>query len=146
MIARAFRLPMLKEILRDWPLFLAAVIAVLAASYALSWLLMRWRVLPGTTAIWGSLPGAAMVMTLMAEAYGEDARLVAFMQYLRTVLVAIAASLVARISMGASSAIVPMIWFPPVAWMHLAGTLLVAISAQPSDRSFVYRQERCSCR
>ena len=39
--------------------------------------------LPGTTAVWGSSPGAATAMVLMAEAFGADARLVAFMQYLR---------------------------------------------------------------
>ena len=37
--------------------------------------------LPGTTALWGTSPGAASVMTIMAESYGADMRLVAFMQY-----------------------------------------------------------------
>lgn len=35
--------------------------------------------LPGNTAIWGSSPGAATVMTLMAGSYGADVRLVAFL-------------------------------------------------------------------
>ena len=126
MIARAFQLPMLVEILRHWPLFLSAVISVLAVSSALSWLLMRWRVLPGTAAIWGSFPGAAMVMTLMAEAYGEDVRLVAFMQYLRVALIAIIASLVSRFWMGHGGAVLQIVWFPPVAWDWLIATLTVA--------------------
>jgi uncharacterized membrane protein AbrB (regulator of aidB expression) len=46
-------------------------------------------------AIWGMLPGAATVMMVMVEAYGADFRLVAFMQYLRVVLVAAVASVVA---------------------------------------------------
>jgi uncharacterized membrane protein AbrB (regulator of aidB expression) len=41
------------------------------------------------------LPGAATVMMVMVEAYGADFRLVAFMQYLRVVLVAAVASVVA---------------------------------------------------
>jgi membrane AbrB-like protein len=126
MIARAFRLPMLVEILHYWPLFLGAVISVLAASSALGWLLMRWRVLPGATAIWGSFPGAAMVMTLMAEAYGEDVRLVAFMQYLRVALIAIVASLVSRIWLGSAGAVSRIIWFPPVAWDSFIATATVA--------------------
>jgi uncharacterized protein len=126
MIARAFQVPMLLEILRDWPLFFAAVVSVLAVSCALSWALMRWRVLPGTTAIWGSFPGAAMVMTLMAEAYGEDVRLVAFMQYLRVVFVAIVASLVSRIWLGSAGAVTHTVWFPPLAWAPLMATAAVA--------------------
>jgi uncharacterized protein len=54
----------------------------------------RFRIIPGTTAVWGMLPGGATVMMLMAEAYGADSRLVAFMQYLRVVMVAAAASVV----------------------------------------------------
>jgi membrane AbrB-like protein len=126
MIARAFQGPMLLEILRHWPLFLSAVISVLIVSSALSWLLMRWRVLPGTAAIWGSFPGAAMVMTLMAEAYGEDVRLVAFMQYLRVALIAIIASLVSRFWMGSGGAVLQVVWFPPVIWNWLLATVAVA--------------------
>jgi membrane AbrB-like protein len=126
MIARSLKLPMLGEIVREWPLFLAAVVSVVAVSCCLSWLLMRWRVLPGTTAIWGSFPGAAMVMTLMAEAYGEDVRLVAFMQYLRVVFVAIVASVVSRIWLGAAGPLPEVVWFPPIAWPSFIETLAVA--------------------
>jgi membrane AbrB-like protein len=127
MIARAFQLPMLAEIVRNWPLFLGGIVSVLIVSSSLSWLLMRLKVLPGTTAIWGSFPGAAMVMTLMAEAYGEDVRLVAFMQYLRVVFVAVAASVVARFWFGAAGGVVHSAWFPPVAWQAFMATAAVAI-------------------
>ena len=53
MIARSIPPAIIGEILRDWPLFLATVIAVIAASSTLGWLLTRWRVLPGTTAVCG---------------------------------------------------------------------------------------------
>ena len=97
MIARSIPPAIIGEILRDWPLFLAVVIAVIAASSTLGWLLTRWRVLPGTTAVWGSSPGAASAMMLMAAAYGADIRLVAFMQYLRVLFVALVATIVARV-------------------------------------------------
>jgi uncharacterized protein len=129
MIARVLKPTMAGEILQNWPLFLAAVVAVLIVSSCLSWLLMRWQVLPGTTAIWGSFPGAAMVMTLMAEAYGEDVRLVAFMQYLRVVFVAVVASIVARIWLSSAGPAPEIIWFPSIAWQPFLGTLaLIAFS------------------
>jgi uncharacterized protein len=96
MIARSIPPTIIGEILRGWPLFVAVVIAIIAASGALGWLLTRWRALPGTTAVWGSSPGAASAMMLMAAAYGADIRLVAFMQYVRVLLVAFAATAVAR--------------------------------------------------
>ena len=124
MIARSIPLSIIGEISRDWPLFLAVVAAVIAASGALGWLLTHWRVLPGTTAVWGSSPGAASAMMLMAAAYGADIRLVAFMQYLRVLLVAIVATIIAKL--WTKSAVGPaaeIIWFPPMAWASFAGTL-----------------------
>jgi len=38
-----------------------------------------------------------MVMVLMSEGFGGDPRLVAYMQYVRVMMVAIAASIVARL-------------------------------------------------
>jgi hypothetical protein len=59
--------------------------------------LTRLRVLPGTTAAWGSSPGGAAAMVAMAEESGSDPRLVAFMQYVRVAAVVLSASLVARL-------------------------------------------------
>jgi uncharacterized protein len=53
---------------REWPLILGAVVATVAASSLLGWLISRWRILPGTAAVWGSSPGAATAMVLMAIA------------------------------------------------------------------------------
>ena len=114
--------------LEEWPLFLGVVLTVIAASSALGWLMSRWRVLPGTTAVWGSSPGAATAMVLMAEAYGADAQLVAFMQYLRVVFVAVAASVIARFWIDASGAAIPaIVWFPPIDWPSFLETLGIAI-------------------
>ena len=127
MIARAIPLSVAGEILRNWPLFLAGVVSVIAAAATLGWLLTRWQVLPGTTAIWGSAPGAASAMVIMADAFGADARLVAFMQYLRVVCVTIIATLVSRIWAGASGGPLPeFVWFPPVAWLAFLETVALA--------------------
>ena len=81
----------------DWPVFAArASPSVVAASAVLGWIVARLRILPGTTAVWGSSPGAAGAMTLMSASFGADMRLVAFMQYTRVVIVATLAAVVAR--------------------------------------------------
>ena len=85
------------EILRDWPIFGAGILSTVLGASGLGWLLSRSGLLPGTTAIWGSSPGAATVMTLMSERYGADMRLVAMMQYLRVACCAIAATAVVRV-------------------------------------------------
>src|SRR4051812_23446427 len=72
----------LTEVLGQLPLFVLTVGSVVLVSVALGALLTRAQILPGTTAIWGSFPGAATVMVLMADAYGADMQLVAFMQFL----------------------------------------------------------------
>ena len=53
-------------------------------------------------------------MMMMAEAYGADARLVAFMQYLRVVFVASLATLVAHFGGHDGAAVPPHAWFEPV--------------------------------
>jgi hypothetical protein len=85
------------ELGADWPIFLIGTLSTIAAASLLGWLLTRSRVLPGTTAIWGSSPGAATAMTLMSESYGADLRLVAFMQYTRVTCCAVVAAIVARL-------------------------------------------------
>lgn len=96
MIATNLPLSLFPEIAARWPVFLAGTLSTLLAANLLGWLLSRSGKLPGTTAIWGSSPGAATVMTLMSESFGADMRLVAFMQYLRVVVCAVVATLVAR--------------------------------------------------
>jgi len=121
--------------LADWPLFLGTVIATLAASSVLGWLISRWRILPGTTAVWGSSPGAATAMVLMAGAFGADERLVAFMQYLRVIFVSMAAALVARLWVDTSGIAPPaIVWFPAIQPQALAATLLTALAGAFAGR------------
>ena len=112
--------------MHNWPIFLGVVALSVAASVAIGWAMSRLRIIPGSTAVWGMLPGAATVMMLMAEAHGADFRLVAFMQYLRVVLVAAAASVVALLFThgggGFSSGC-----FPPVNPPDLVATIGVAL-------------------
>ena len=128
MIAQSIPLSMLGELSRDWPIFVAGVASVVVAACLLGWTLARFQVLPGTTAIWGSFPGAAAAMTIMSASYGADMRLVAFMQYLRVVCVCATASVVARIWTGHGGAATPeIIWFSPIAWMSLAATAALIV-------------------
>jgi membrane AbrB-like protein len=135
MIARSIPLSIIGELARDWPLFVTVVAAVIASSCTLGWLLTSWRVLPGTTAVWGSFPGAASAMMLMAAAYGADIRLVACMQYLRVLLVAVSATVVARLWTGnTTTPSAAIIWFPPIAWAAFAETLLLIALGVASAR------------
>lgn len=128
LIASMVPLSIVDDVLRHWVLFTAGVVLVVAVSSLLGWLMTRWQMMPGTTALWGTSAGAASVMTIMAEHYGADPRLVAFMQYLRVVLVAVVAAIVARLFGVAPSHAHEIVWFPTVAWVPLAETLALAIA------------------
>jgi uncharacterized protein len=128
LIAKMVPLSIVGDILGHWVLFSSGVVSVLAASCLLGWLMTRLQMLPGTTALWGISPGAASVMTFMAEAYGADIRLVALMQYLRIFLVAGIAALVARLfGVSSSYGAAAIVWFPEVQAVPLAETLALAI-------------------
>lgn len=129
LVARSITGDIIVTFFKNWPLFLAVVAAIIATSAALGWMIAWLKVLPGTTAVWGVAPGGASVMMLMSGEFGADARLVAFMQYLRVVMVAIAASLVERLWVGASVVVPEIIWFPPIDWVSFAATLAVAAAS-----------------
>jgi membrane AbrB-like protein len=127
MIAAMAPLAIGSELLDRWPLFAFGVLGVIAASVLLGWILMRMQILPGTAILWGSSPGAATAMIVMAEGYGADARLVAFMQYLRVALVAGFASMVARLwGLDLSRGSTTINLFPTIHGWSLAETLAVA--------------------
>ena len=69
LVARSIGPGILLTMAQHWPVFLAGVVVVLIFSTTLGALLARWKVLPGTAAVWGSAPGAATVMVLMAGCY-----------------------------------------------------------------------------
>lgn len=128
LIARSIEPEIVQTFLAEWPLFLAGVFSTIAASSYLGWQISRWKILPGTTAIWGSAPGAATAMVLMAGAFGADFRLVAFMQYLRVMIVAIVAAVIAAFLLPAGSpGVEEVVVFPPLEWPAFAATVGVAL-------------------
>ncbi|MGO1161859.1 AbrB family transcriptional regulator [Brucella pseudogrignonensis] len=128
LIARAMTQEFFSNMGQHLPIILLSTGFTLLASTTVGYLLARFRVLPGTTAVWGVSPGAATAIVLMAESFGADARLIAFMQYLRVVLVATAASLVVMfttdIEIAAPAAIE---WFPDIRWHTLGPTLALIV-------------------
>jgi len=100
MVARALSPSVFETLARHWPAILAAIAVIIASGGIVGLLLMRLRVLPGSTAAWGSTPGGAAAMTALAHAYGADVRMVAFMQYLRLFVVVLSASLISRFLLG----------------------------------------------
>ena len=127
LIARGLPSSIIGEMHREWLYFTIAIAAVIGSSMLLGWWLARRQVLPGTTAVWGMSPGAATAISVMAEAFGADIRLVAFMQYLRVVFVAVAASVVSGIWTAGTGGKLPEIdWFPPFVWSSFLETIAIA--------------------
>lgn len=113
----------------DAPVMLVVVLLTVAAGALVGLVLTRLRVLPGTTAAWGSSPGGAAAMVAMAEDYGSDPRLVAFMQYVRVVAVVLSASLVTRLLAGARPEIAPVAQQGAEVWSVLATLAIAAVGA-----------------
>jgi uncharacterized protein len=119
----------------DFGLFCAVIAATLLGAAALGWIISRFGLIPGATAVYGTSPGAASAMVVLGETEGADARLVAFMQYSRVLLVALGAAIVARFwagSAGARASGAP--WLIPVHWGNLATVLLLATVGQQVAR------------
>lgn len=130
MIAQNLTGSILTTLAMNWPVVLAILLVTLLSSAVVGWLLVRYSSLPGNTGAWGSSPGGAAAMVAMAQDYGADIRLVAFMQYLRVLFVAGAAVLVTRLILGDSAEAVSqqIVWFPPLSG-NLWSTLLLAAVA-----------------
>lgn len=116
-------------------LFGLVVMTTLLAAAGLGWLISRLQLIPGATAIYGTSPGAATAMVLLSEAEGADQRLVAFMQYSRVLLVALAAAVVARFWVGSHGASAPGVpWLAGTHWANLATVMLLAVLGQQVAR------------
>jgi uncharacterized protein len=116
-------------------LFGIVMAATLVGAAAIGWLISRSGLIPGATAVYGTSPGAASAMVLLGEAQGADTQLVAFMQYSRVLLVALAAALVAHFWAGGLPAHTPgASWSAPVQWGSLALVLLLIAVGQQLAR------------
>ena len=67
LIASTFKPSTIVTIAQNWAVLLSVVAATYFVSLALGFAMSRLRILPGSTAVWGSAPGAASAMMLMAE-------------------------------------------------------------------------------
>jgi membrane AbrB-like protein len=130
MIGGSMTVGILTSFATDWPMILGVVGITLLASSFLGWILCVKQVLPGTAGIWGSTPGAASAMVIMADAFGADARLVAFMQYVRVVIVVGVASSVANFWVDPEmlAAMGPHDWFPDFDPAGFALTVCLAVA------------------
>jgi len=135
MIASAITPAIVASFSHNAPLFCLVIAATLLGAAAIGWLISRFGLIPGATAIYGTSPGASVAMVLLGEAEGADARLVAFMQYSRVLLVALGAALVAHFWSGTAGAHAPHApWLAPVHWGNLAAVLLLVALGQQAAR------------
>ncbi|HDS1746088.1 MULTISPECIES: AbrB family transcriptional regulator [Pseudomonas] len=81
----------------SWHMMLVATFITVALSALVGLGTVRFGGIPGSTAAWGTAPGAASAMVSMAEENGADARVVATMQYVRVVCVVMIGALVSHL-------------------------------------------------
>jgi uncharacterized protein len=95
-LSAAFTLDALAPLREHWLPVAISVVLVLAVSIGAGMVLTRVAALDAATASLGTVPGGASGMVAMSEELGGDARLVAFMQYARLVIVIVSISVLAR--------------------------------------------------
>jgi membrane AbrB-like protein len=136
MISSSITPAIVASISHEFVPFCSVMTATLLGAAALGWLISRSGIIPGATAVYGTAPGAASAMVLLGEADGADARLVAFMQYSRVILVALSAAVVARFwAGGGTDARAPGApWLLPVHWGNLGLVLVLAAAGQQVAR------------
>ena len=95
-LSAAFTVEALAPIADHWLAISLSVGAVLGVSLLAGVVLARVTALDPATAALGTVPGGASGMVAMSEDLGADARLVAFMQYARLVIVILTISVLAQ--------------------------------------------------
>ncbi|SBV97136.1 Protein AbrB [uncultured Alphaproteobacteria bacterium] len=127
MMAGAVNPDILQSVAANLGVVVAVVFSTVAASGVVGWAMSRWHVLPGSTGIWGSSPGAASAMVVMAEEFGADVRIVAFMQYLRVLCVALSAAVIAHLVGEGDAPHLATDWFALAPPRVLAETAALAV-------------------
>ncbi|PPQ40081.1 hypothetical protein SAMN06265338_101492 [Rhodoblastus acidophilus] len=117
-----------RALLERWPVFSLGVLFVLAASSLLGFLLMRLRILPNSTVVWGLSPGGATVMTVLADHHGADAQLVAFMQYTRVLVITLSAAAFAHLRAAGAPVVEAAAPAAPDLWTCLPALAVVALA------------------
>lgn len=135
MVAGTITRSILMTFSHHYLLFCVIMFGTLLGAAGIGWFISRTGLIPGATAVYGISPGAANAMVILGEAEGADARLVAFMQYSRVLLVAVAAALVAHFWVHVGSVHAPAVpWFGPVRWGALTLVLALALLSQQLAR------------
>lgn len=130
-IARTITSSFLDSMSRNGLLMLLVVAVTILAGALVGWVLVRYGALPGTTAAWGSSPGGASAMIVVAEDYGADVRLVAFMQYTRVILVVLTMTLVSQYLLGSTPGgahLLPPLMAPTPLGLTLRTLAIAAVS------------------
>ncbi|MGJ8516560.1 AbrB family transcriptional regulator [Carnimonas bestiolae] len=96
MIAQAISFSVLATLADYWLAMLVLTFLTLLMSFPVGILNVRYGGMPGSTAAYGTTPGAASVMVAMAEDNGGDPRVVAAMQYVRVVCVVLTGAVAAH--------------------------------------------------
>lgn len=102
LVAHSMTMGVLVAALHSWHVMVFATLITVALSAMVGIGVARWGGIQGSTAAWGTSPGAASAMVAMSEEYGADSRVVATMQYVRVVCVVMVGALVSRL-MGADA-------------------------------------------
>ena len=146
LVAHSMTLAVLLAVVQSWPEMLFATVLTVVLSAAVGLAMVRFGGISGSTAAWGTAPGAASAMVAMAEEYGADSRIVATMQYVRVVCVVMAGALVSHwlgASGHAASAAHPAAAFDGQHLWNLVVNLLILVggvylgSWVPADRKSV---------
>ena len=96
-LSASFTISALRPLADHWFPIAIAVLLVLIVSIGAGVVLARVAALDVATASLGTVPGGASGMVAMSEELGGDARLVAFMQYARLVIVILTIATLARV-------------------------------------------------
>ena len=106
LLAHSLNEAIVLRILEDWLPMCLVLVMTISAGALVGWVMAHHGHFSGPTAAWGSSPGGAAAMIVMSGEFGADMRLVAFMQYLRVLLVVATASLAAGV-LGPEHASIP---------------------------------------
>lgn len=137
MIAQTLSPELLTPLKAYWHFILFVTVSTLLASTFVGWLLIRFSPLPGSTGAWGTAPGGASAMVAMSVDFGADMRLVAFIQYLRVLLVISTTAIVTHFMTSGQIQEIhnEMVWFPPLT-KHFAFTVLIGVTGAWIGRRF----------
>ncbi|WP_144180760.1 AbrB family transcriptional regulator, partial [Pseudomonas sp. Kh14] len=80
LVAHSVPWSVLISLAHSWHIMLLATLITVVLSAVVGLGTVRYGGIPGSTAAWGTAPGAASAMVSMAEEYGADSRVVATMQ------------------------------------------------------------------